>query len=133
MTIITPVKLKRMLIDAQEFGRSGWFNGDAAFFLVATPIFKLATQIEELGASPKLISLDKKMVAIEKQYARKPLPQEWHDLEYEWNLTLDKIIIGKFIECGEPGMAALYASDRFEFYRRYENGRRLTFEFGYNK
>ena len=61
---------------------------------------------------------------------QEPLPQEWYDLDYEWNLTLDKIIAGKFIECGEPGMAALFASDHCDFYRRHENGK--AFQFRYN-
>ena len=125
MTNINPVKLKRLLVDAQAMHEEGFFKGDAAFFLIAQPILKLAKQFEELEASPKFMRLSYTMIAIEKQYGQEPWPQEWHDLDHEWYLTLDKIIVGKFIECGEPRMATLYASDRCEFRRRYKNGRRL--------
>jgi hypothetical protein len=126
MPNIDHVKFKRMLHSAKEMSAVGIISGHTAFFLIAAPILKLAQQFEELAACPKLMFLDGKMKALEERLGQRPLPQEWHDLECEWNRILDKIIVGKFIECGEPGMAALYESDRCEFYRRYENGRRLT-------
>lgn len=86
----------------------------------------------DLAASPRLMRLDVTMVAIEEHCGQKPWPQEWHDLNHEWNLTLDKIIAAKFNELGEPGMAIIYASDRCEFYRRYENGRRLVSQYQRN-
>ena len=132
MSDINSVKLKRMLVDAKELIEAGIFKGDAAFFFIALPILKLAKQFEELASSPKLMRLSVKMMTMEERQGHAPWPKEWHDLDHEWNLTLDKIIAGKFIECGEPGMAALFTSDRCEFYRRYENGRRLTIQHRYN-
>ena len=132
MPDITSVKLKRMLVDAKEMRDFGFLEGDAVFFLIARPILTLAKQMEELEASPKFMRLSDKMMAIEEQHGQGPLPQEWHNLDYEWYLLLDKIIAGKFIECEEQGMAALYTSDRCEFGRRYENGQRLASRYRYN-
>ena len=111
---------------------AGCITGDLAFFLITLFILELAQRFEELAASPELMCLGSKMMAIEEQHGQQPRPTEWHDLDYQWNLTLDKIIVGKFIECGEPGMAALFASDRCEFYRRHENGHRLASQYRYN-
>ncbi len=93
------VKYIKVLIVMKMLRQRGRVTGDAAFYLIARPILFLAEDFEGV----------------------KTLNEE-----QEQERIYDKLIAGKFLECGEAGMAALYMSDRCEFDRRYENGRRLT-------
>lgn len=127
----TPSKAFKMIL---AIVKSGPVSGDVAFYYTAQGIFGLAETVDVIEGSPALESIGNRLRAIEKQHGLKGMefwprgegPPEWCDLDHEWERTFDKIIVGKFIEYGELEMAVLYASNREEFNRRYEIGRRLV-------
>lgn len=116
--------------------KCGLITGDAAFYLIANAVLGLTEGRDAVAGSPVLASLGNRLMAVEKQRGLKGAeswpqgegPQEWNDLQIDWNHAFEKLVIAKFMEFDEPGMAHIYANNRYEFNRRCENGRRLVFQ-----
>ena len=108
---------------------SGCLPVDAGFSLVAWQIDALT----ETEAEASLHDLDDRMRAIEGTYQREtgepwPLDEipegypQYEELFRRYQAAWDEIFVGRSDDCGERGMADLYARDPEEFERRYQAG-----------
>ena len=120
---------KHRISVCQAIRASGCLPAEAGFSLVAWQIDALT----EKEAKASLHDLDERMRAVEETYQREtgepwPLDQvpegypQYEELLRDYQAAWDQIFVRRLDDCGERGMADLYARDPEAFERRYQAG-----------